>query len=144
MRHGFKARRGFTLIELMIVVAVIAVLTLIAVPKFASLIQKANESGTRGHLTSVRSAIRLYYMDNEQVFPPTFAALRDGGGKYLSGSIPLFTGYHPVVGDVDDLLTFDSNADVARWAYISGGTDAGVFKIQCTHTDTGGKLWSSY
>jgi prepilin-type N-terminal cleavage/methylation domain-containing protein len=134
---------GFTLLELMIVVAVIAVLSLIALPKFSSMIRKANEAGTKGHLGSVRSAIRLYYMDNEQVFPPEFESLRVSS-KYLTGSTPLFTGVHPVVETVDDVPNFDSAADVGRWAYVSGGKEIGYFWIQCTHMDSSGTPWSHY
>lgn len=144
MNRLIRAPRGFTMIELMIVVAVIAVLTLIAVPKFGSLIRKANEGGTKGHLGTIRSAIRLYYMDNDQVFPPYFNALREGGAKYLSGSTPLFTGYHAVTDNVDNLMAQNSLSDAGQWGYVSGGQDAGIFWVQCTHTDTAGRFWSSY
>src|SRR5262245_36438323 len=106
-----RPARGFTLIELMIVVAIVAVLTLIAVPRFSNMIRKANESGSRGHLGSMRAAIRLYYMENDQVFPATFDALRTAGAKYYSGSIPLYTGFHPVAETVDDFVTLDPLSD---------------------------------
>jgi prepilin-type N-terminal cleavage/methylation domain-containing protein len=138
-----RADRGFTLIELMIVVAIIAVLALIALPRFSSMIRKANEAGTKGHLGSTRGAIRLYYMDNEQVFPPTFESLRVSS-KYLTGSVILFTGVHPVSETVDDVAAFNAASDVGHWAYVSAGHDIGYFWIQCTHTDSSGTPWSQY
>ncbi|HND64395.1 MAG TPA: prepilin-type N-terminal cleavage/methylation domain-containing protein, partial [Elusimicrobiota bacterium] len=58
-------RSGFTLIELMLVVAIIGLLAAIAVPKFANLVIKAKEASTRGKLGTVRSALSIYYADNE-------------------------------------------------------------------------------
>jgi general secretion pathway protein G len=138
-----RADGGFTLIELMIVVAVLAILALIALPRFSSMIRKANEAGTKGHLGSIRAAIRLYYMDNDQIFPPEFDSLRVSS-KYLTGSTPLFTGVHPVVETVDDVPAFDPFSDVGHWAYVSGSTNMGYFWIQCTHTDSSGTPWSRY
>ena len=37
-------KKGFTIVELVIVIAIIAILAAVLIPTFASLIQKANES----------------------------------------------------------------------------------------------------
>ena len=55
-RASRKANKGFTLIELMIVVAIIGILAAIAIPKFADLIRKSNEGATKGNLGATRSA----------------------------------------------------------------------------------------
>jgi type IV pilus assembly protein PilA len=57
--------RGFSLIELMIVVAILAILAMIAIPKFADMVRKAKEASVKGHLGSLRSAVTLYYAENE-------------------------------------------------------------------------------
>src|ERR1700674_37573 len=82
-----SASRAFTLIELMIVVAIIGILAAIAIPKFASLIRKSSEGATKGQLGSIRSALSIYYGDMEGQFPNTWYALTISG-KYLA-AIPI-------------------------------------------------------
>src|SRR5688572_31367292 len=81
-----KANKGFTLIELMIVVAIIGILAAIAIPKFADLIRKSNEGASKGNLGAVRSALSIYYGDMEGVYPDNPVSLT-ANGKYL-GVIP--------------------------------------------------------
>jgi len=83
-----KMKQGFTLIELMIVVAIIGILAAIAIPKFADLINKSKEGATKGALSSVRSAIQVYYGDNEGWFPADTLECLTLNAKYI-GEIPV-------------------------------------------------------
>ena len=64
-----KKIKGFTLIELMIVVAIIGILAAIAIPRFAQMLEKSREGATRGNLSSMRSAVSIYYSEREGIFP---------------------------------------------------------------------------
>ena len=64
-----KKLSGFTLIELMIVVAIIGVLAAISVPKFASMIEKSREGETKGNVAAIRSAVAIYYADKNGIWP---------------------------------------------------------------------------
>src|ERR1051325_4509887 len=83
--------RGFTLIELMIVVAILSILASIAIPRFANLVRKTREATTKGNLGAIRSAISVYYADL-QVYPTgdvpsDMLAGLTFGAKYMA-SIP--------------------------------------------------------
>lgn len=74
--------QGFTLIELMIVVAIIGILSAVAVPTFMKYILRAKSSEADIHLDKIALGARSYYLDPAIVagavtaaprFPPTVA-----------------------------------------------------------------------
>jgi type IV pilus assembly protein PilE len=57
-------RKGFTLIELMIVVAVIAILSAIAYPRYTSYIQRSHLGEAFAELGTLRQQLEQYYQDH--------------------------------------------------------------------------------
>lgn len=70
-----KIQKGFTLIELMIVVAIIGILAAIALPKFADMLEKSREGATKGNFTAIKSAINLYTADQAGLVPTDITAI---------------------------------------------------------------------
>jgi len=60
-----KNIKGFTLIELMIVVAIIGILAAIAVPQFAQYRSKAFNSSALADLRNISTGEEAYYVDNQ-------------------------------------------------------------------------------
>lgn len=60
----FKRKRGFTLLELMIVVIIVGILASLAVPRFIDAMQKARKGAATEMLGSIRSAQMRYYAEN--------------------------------------------------------------------------------
>lgn len=69
-----RLARGFTLIELMIVVAIVAVLAAIAMPSYTDYITRAKFSEATGQLANLRVKMEQYYVDNRRYSTTT------GGG----------------------------------------------------------------
>jgi type IV pilus assembly protein PilE len=83
-----RQARGFTLIELMIVVAVVAVLAAIAVPNYTAYITRAKFAEATAALGNLRIKMEQYYQDNRR-----YSTLPAGGICGLVG------GNTPTVSD---------------------------------------------
>ena len=66
MSIGRKQDAGFTLVELMIVMAIIAILMMVAVPRFAAAVRMAREAVLKEDLFTIRGAIDSYTMDKQK------------------------------------------------------------------------------
>jgi prepilin-type N-terminal cleavage/methylation domain-containing protein len=147
---------GFTLIELMIVVAVIGLLGTIAVPKFANLVRKSNEAATLGHLGTIRSALTIYHADTDGAHPNDHLECLVANGKYLI-KIPEcdLPPYHLEVNTVFNATDVGGAAlyttELGHWIYFqnptlapSGPRNVGEVWIACNHLDSRNRTWSSH
>jgi type II secretion system protein G len=62
-------KRGFTLIEILIVVVILGILAAIIVPQFTNAAQDAGVSSARSQLQTMRSQIELYRVQNNGAAP---------------------------------------------------------------------------
>ena len=65
-RSGRWKIRGFTLIELMVVISIILILMAIAIPIYQKSVEHARESALKQDLATLRSAIDQYTLDKEK------------------------------------------------------------------------------
>lgn len=70
---------GFTLVELMVVVAVIAILAAIAMPQFLSAADKARSAKETADIQIIKNATQLYMIDKNVDTPPTVENLYKEG-----------------------------------------------------------------
>jgi len=75
----FQAKhKGFTLIEMIIVFALIGILVGLALPQYKTSLKKAKETGLKDSLFTMRKLIQQYYTDKCK-YPASLKALVDDG-----------------------------------------------------------------
>lgn len=93
---GRHAERGFTLVELLVVMAIIATLLSIAAPRYSHSVEKSREAVLHQNLALTREALDKYYGDNGR-YPDSLDDLI--AKKYLR-SLPA----DPITGDATTWL----------------------------------------
>ena len=112
--RGFegKKKRGFTLIELIIVIAVISILIAIALPRFKGMQDEGNIAKSKGELRTLQTAVESYYIHNNQSYPSTLTALTTATPSIVT-SIP----------------TDPFSSGSAAYGFVRGGTNNKFYVI---------------
>ncbi len=134
-----KKQNGFTLIELMIVVAVIGVLSAVAVPQYQKYVAKAEVATALATITALKTTVETHAITNGE-FPES-----DAAGITIpnmeSGDITLFKGTNSAgeiqfkfSGGVNDLK--DKNIYLARtkdgkWSCKNDGIEESLLSKSC-------------
>lgn len=150
MKASDRKASGFTLIELMIVVAIIGILAAIAIPKFGQMLEKSREGATKGTLGSLKSSSCMYYGDAAGIWPTTLCTLSVYSfSKYMDSiSSVKATGFFVAASPspVGNLVTMTSQAQTPigssiGWLYDSTN---GVVYVNSTIKDSRSIPYSFY
>lgn len=116
-----KTQKGFTLIELMVVVAIVGILASIAIPAYTSYVLRGKLTEATSELSTMRVKLEQYFQDNRSYVGAcaagTVAPLP--AGKYFTYTCPTLT---------DSAFTVTATGVAAR------GTDGFVYTVDQDNT----------
>jgi general secretion pathway protein G len=133
MRTNRKTESGFTLIELMIVMAIIGVLAVVAIPSYVGAVRQAREAVLKEDLHVLRDAIDSYTADKQKAPQGLDDLVQEG---YLR-SIPV----DPMTRSAETWVTDSSDA-----LHSLDQTDPGIDNVHSGSQDQGsdGQPYSSW
>jgi general secretion pathway protein G len=140
-----RSQKGFTLVELLIVVIILGILAAVVIPQFNSAASESKEAALASNLATVRQAIEMYKVQHNDFYPSaaivnelvyttdvsgTTAASGSPYGPYLRNSFPK----NPInsLDIVTTGVTTGAASDAAGWIY---NTVSGEFR--CSSTGAG-------
>ncbi|MGD0903399.1 MAG: prepilin-type N-terminal cleavage/methylation domain-containing protein [Terracidiphilus sp.] len=124
MRRIGKQDAGFTLVELMIVMAIIGVLAVVAVPSYISALRHAREAVLKEDLHILRSAIDSYTMDKQKAPQALDDLVQEGYLKSIPED-PMTRSTSTWVTDSSDALHSLDQTDPGIDDVHSGSQEAG-------------------
>jgi general secretion pathway protein G len=132
-RQPPQSRAGFTLMELMIVMAIIGILATLAVPSFIGALRSAKEAVLREDLHVLRTAIDSYTEDKQKAPQSLDDLIQDG---YLK-SVPI----DPMTKSSETWVT-----DTSDTLHTLDQTDPGIDDVHSGSSETGtdGKPYSEW
>lgn len=140
MRHERLNQQGFSLIELLIAVAIIGILAAIAVPNYQDYVERTRRTDAQSALMSFSNAMERYYAQNG-----SYVGAADGGGT-VSDTLTepdssVFESQAPLDGDAKyynlRIYNLTNNSYELRAVPIGAQSDDGFLQL----SSTGEKGW---
>lgn len=141
-RH--KRTRGFTLVEALVVVAIIAILIGIAVPVFTAQLEKVRQTTCADNLRSQTALLTVAYLDGGE--EAVKDAYQTSGGDYTcpsgghityhldaGGHVSVYCSRHAVETSLGDNTTIGTVTDILK-KYSTGQLDSGAAGLKGSHT----------
>jgi len=121
MRGWVAMRRGFTIVEVLIVIVVIAILATIVIVGYGAVIGNANDGSVKSDLQKIDDAMKQYALDNGGLFPNT-------AGEMQSLNLKLSVGGYNITNEANIYLC--TSIAQTTYALIAMSTSGSRFMVK--------------
>ena len=118
-----KLQQGFTLIELMIVIAIIGILAAVAIPSYQDYTTRTQVAEAMSLTSAFKADLAKYYSDSGG-WPTNLTAIGTATGKYVSDIALTSSG--STVTMIATMATSGVNAAISGSTFIMQSTDGGL------------------
>ena len=133
LRKKQKNNKGFSLVELIVVIAIMAVLVGVLAPQLIKYVEKSREATDIQNADSIATAVKTYFADQEGVDGTVTVTVKDNDNMAVATD-----GTHAaIVADVETAL---SNAGFAKTSTKLKGTKWASNKIDIIYNVDTGKV----
>ncbi|MBD3264828.1 MAG: prepilin-type N-terminal cleavage/methylation domain-containing protein [Candidatus Omnitrophica bacterium] len=109
-------KKGFTLVELLIVVIVVAILATFAIPQYLKAVERAKEGKAKHNMSLIAQGQKMYRAEND-----TYTAVAAGN-------------HDATLGSYIELADVDADSD---WSYVSAAPASDQFTVTATRAAGG-------
>lgn len=141
LNKRFRRKDGFSLVELMIVVAIIGILAALAIPRFQSFQSKSRQAEARSNLAHIYTLQVSYNGDNDTF--SNFTLLTLGGSTAIAGGVAVGTAAASAWSTYNSCNTTNdigfrvTDCKKVRYVYSNAGKQ-NQFTASATEMDAGG------
>ena len=128
-KRTLKKRKGFMLLELIIVVAIIGILAAVAIPNLVGMTDEAKVAKIQSDLSTIGTAMEVYHVKKGGTYPDNLSVL-EGDNGYLKEvpKPPTGAGDYKVVGNKGKVTCTFNGVTYSSFGTSTGSADSNTGK----------------
>lgn len=141
MSYRNRMAKGFTLVEILIVVVILGILAAIVIPQFTRASEAANASSLASQLQTLRSQLELYQVQHSGAYPDLITDWSQMTGRTAQDGTAVATGGFGPYLQAEMRNPFGNSTTVAAdtsggWQYELDGTGNPTGRVRAVVTTT--------
>lgn len=127
-KRTIKKRKGFMLLELIIVVAIIGILAAVAIPNLVGMTDEAKVSKIQSDLSTIGTAMEVYHVKKGGTYPDNLSVLAGDNGYLKKVPEPPTGASKYTIGNKGEVTCTFNGVTYSSFGTSTGNTDSNTGK----------------